>query len=106
MIRHRKDASHRRNACGCFHMQETAKRLRRYCVLLSIRRLLPSGTISGTGFTVPGGNPEKMIERPVMETRRMAIPSRQNSIRFTLALLGAAAALGLTGCGNFFQCEG
>lgn len=36
----------------------------------------------------------------------MAIPSRQNSIRFTLALLGAAAALGLTGCGNFFQCEG
>jgi 6-phosphogluconolactonase len=36
----------------------------------------------------------------------MAIPSRYNSIRFTVALLGAAAALGLTGCGNFFQCEG
>ncbi|AEU36360.1 lactonase family protein [Granulicella mallensis] len=36
----------------------------------------------------------------------MAIPSRQTSIRFIVALLGAATALGLTGCGNFFQCEG
>ena len=36
----------------------------------------------------------------------MAIPSRQTSIRFIVALLGAATAFGLTGCGNFFQCEG
>jgi 6-phosphogluconolactonase len=36
----------------------------------------------------------------------MAIPSRQTSIRFIVALLGAVTALGLTGCGNFFQCEG
>jgi 6-phosphogluconolactonase len=35
----------------------------------------------------------------------MAIPSRQTSIRSIVALLGVATALGLTGCGNFFQCE-
>ena len=36
----------------------------------------------------------------------MALTLRQTPIHFGIALLGVAGALSLTGCGNFFQCEG
>ena len=109
MIRHSERASHRRSpairtmACSCRSLMrkfETVAALLRPILYMEIASGWNHVPVSLTAI------PEKIMERPYMETRRMALTLRQTSIRFVITLLGVAGALSLTGCGNFFECEG
>ena len=90
-------------ACSCRSLTrkcETVAALIRPTLYMEIAVVWDHVPVSSTAI------PEKIMERPYMETRRMALTLRQTPIRFVIALLGVAGALSLTGCGNFFQCEG